>query len=90
MGVVTVTRIVLACDGCGTTFGGPVGLLNPMEARAAAYAEGWRFPNRLGRHGELVSATSDVCPGCIDDWEPRERAPRQREATYDELREWTP
>jgi hypothetical protein len=90
MGVVTVTRIVLECDGCGATFGGPIGQANPMEARAAAYAEGWRFPNRVGRDGGLVSSTNDACPACSPTWEPRERGSHQREATYAELREWTP
>lgn len=92
MGVVQVTRIVLECDGdgCGATFGGPVGMLNPMEARAAAWAAGWRFPNRLGRSGEPIAVTSDACPVCAPDWKPRERGSTQRDATFEELRGWTP
>jgi hypothetical protein len=89
MGVVQVSRIVLECDGCGETFGGPIGLMNPMEARAAAYAHGWRFPNRINRHGELISSTNDACPACATTWQPKERGAHQREATYAELREWT-
>lgn len=91
MGVVTVTRIVLECDGCGAIFGAPIGLaLNPMEARATAFAEGWRFPNRINGEGELLTTTNDVCPVCAPDWKPQMNAPRQREATQQEVKEWTP
>jgi hypothetical protein len=92
MGVVTVTRIVLECDGdgCDATFGEPLGALNGMELRAAAYAAGWRFPNRLGKNGEVVTSTSDACPACAPRWKAREVGPGQRAATYAELRAWTP
>lgn len=90
MGVVTVTRIVLECDGCRAVFGSPVGLaLNPVEARATAFADGWRFPNRVNHDGEQITSTNDVCPACAPDWKPRMHAPSQRQATPQEVKEWT-
>lgn len=91
MGVVTVTRIVLECDGCKAIFGGPIGVaINSTELRGSAFGEGWRFPSRVNAEGDPVSGTNDVCPACAPDWTPRKTAPQQRPATPQEVKEWTP
>ena len=66
----TVTRYFVSCHGCGaqTEDGGHD---TPFEARAAAYAAGWRYPARVRTNGERSKETDDVCPKCIDAWKPR-------------------
>ncbi|MFC9973623.1 hypothetical protein ACFVH6_22280 [Spirillospora sp. NPDC127200] len=89
MGIVQVIRVVLECDGCQTVFGAPYGCVNAMEARGAAYAEGWRFPSLINRdNGKPMSASSDVCPTCVPGWEPKHRRVLQRRATEDQMRQW--
>jgi hypothetical protein len=89
MATVQIIRNVLECDGCKAIFAAPMGHISPMEARAAAYADGWRFPNLVNKHGETTNQTSDACPECIPTWEPRERTTRQRQATQAEVRRWS-
>jgi hypothetical protein len=89
MSVVQVIRVVLECEGCKAILGTPLGFPNTTEARAAAYNDGWRFPNRVNEQGETVAkTTNDVCPECIPGWEPRQKQPAQRNATPTELMEW--
>jgi hypothetical protein len=43
-----------------------------IEARAAAYAEGWRFPPKLlGDRSQSPTQVSDVCPDCTEDFVPQ-------------------
>lgn len=44
MGTVQIITYAIECDGCNNVFGTPHGLPSSMDVRAAAYAEGWRFP----------------------------------------------
>lgn len=61
-----VVRQHLECDRCGALLGNEgVGYESPMDARAAAYAAGWRFPNRVGKSGNKLKITSDLCPACV-------------------------
>lgn len=89
MATVQIVRNVLECDGCKAIFGTPSGYASPMEARAEAYAAGWRFPNQVNKYGDTVRTTSDVCPNCIQNWTPQERTSRQRVATQAEVRKWS-
>jgi hypothetical protein len=77
-----VSRYILGCDGCGAERPEES---TSMEARAAAYADGWRFPSKVTAHGTQSSNTSDVCPKCLPDWEPRPSrrrgGPKPREAS---------
>lgn len=64
----------VTCDGSHEE---PVQFLDPtfssaIEARAAAYAVGWRFPpKRLGDHSDSPTQVSDVCPDCTGDFDPQ-------------------
>lgn len=78
MGTVVVTRNMVGCDGCGAVYGLPEGYGSPMEARAAAYADGWRYPNQVTKTGAAIKAVSDVCPACVDGWVPALRGARLR------------
>ena len=61
----TITRYVLRCDGgCGTERGSNGEYANAMEARAAAYGEGWRFPSKMRADGKPSARTRDLCPKC--------------------------
>lgn len=43
-----------------------------IEARAAAYGIGWRFPPKLlGDGSQSPTQVSDVCPECVGDFEPQ-------------------
>lgn len=64
------TRWILVCDGCEEEHGAPTGHLTALEMRAAAYADGWRFPARVKANGDPSKQTNDVCPKCIDGWTP--------------------
>lgn len=64
----------LVCDGCQTTFGNDVYYASVIEARAAAYAAGWRFPERIRASGGESKTVNDVCPKCEPGWE-RQPAP---------------
>lgn len=67
----TVTRYEMKCDGCNVVFGENGEFRTAIEARAAAYAAGWRFPpkERIGGRGPSQKQISDVCPKCAPDWE---------------------
>jgi len=73
------------CDGCQVLFGGPHGYSSPMEVRAAAYQEGWRFPSHVSATGKPGSTTSDVCPECVPGWVAQKRESRARAINRDEL-----
>lgn len=68
----TMQAVYLCCDGCKTELGVDGRFRSALEARAAGYAEGWRFPPALRKNGALSLNTHDVCPACIPGWEPRE------------------
>lgn len=79
MSTLAMTRYLLECDGCQTTMGTESGgLRSALEARAAAYSEGWRFPPQLRADGTLGVNASDVCPKCIDGWTPERRSTGSR------------
>jgi hypothetical protein len=65
------TFYTVTCDGNHAT---PVVFLDAtfssaIEARAAAYAEGWRFPPKLlGDDSPSPTQVSDVCPDCGPDF----------------------
>lgn len=63
-----VQRPTIGCDGCGRVYGDGMTFENAMSARAAAYTDGWRFPNRVNEQGRTVTLTNDVCPSCQGDW----------------------
>jgi hypothetical protein len=58
-------RYVITCDGCGMTRGADGEFASSMEARAAVYSEGWRFPPKIRKDGNLAAVASDVCPTCL-------------------------
>lgn len=78
MGSLTIVRYLIECDGCQAKFGTREGFENLMEARAAAYAEGWRFPAQVGAKGQTIATFSDACPACVPEWKPQPRSSRQR------------
>jgi hypothetical protein len=64
--------VYLVCDGCAAECGPDGRFRSAIEARAGAYADGWRFPAALTARGAQGSRTHDVCPACVPDWRPRE------------------
>jgi len=78
---------VISCDGCETIFGAPNGFVSSMDARAAAYGEGWRFPNQITKTGAPGRTTSDVCPECMPTWTPKKQGSRARHLSMDEVRQ---
>lgn len=76
---------LLECDGCAALFGAPNGYGSPMDARAAAYQKGWRFPNQVTSKGNAANTTSDVCPSCVAGWKPQLTGSRARAISRDEL-----
>lgn len=72
MSSLTFTRYLIECDGCGAVFGSREGFESQTEARAAAYATGWRFPHVLTAKGVASNQTSDACGKCAPDWKPRQ------------------
>lgn len=68
------TFYTVTCDGKHAS---PVRFLDPtfsssIEARAAAYGTGWRFPPKLlGDGTQSPTQVSDVCPDCVGDFEPQ-------------------
>lgn len=64
-------RTFLVCAGCKAEHGPPAGHSSAVEARAAAYADGWRFLPRVRASGAVSMETDDVCPYCIEGWTPR-------------------
>jgi hypothetical protein len=65
----TITLYFITCHGCGSRT--DHGHDSPFEARAAAYAAGWRFPARVRTNRALSKETDDVCPKCAESWTPR-------------------
>lgn len=65
MAIATIRRVVMRCDGCGSTLGD---FPSATEARAAAYSQGWRFPARVDRRGQPMVSSSDACPECLPAW----------------------
>jgi hypothetical protein len=63
----TITRYILICDGCGKELEEAA---SSVEARAAAWSQGWRMPPRVKLNGHLASRSDDVCPHCLPDWKP--------------------
>jgi hypothetical protein len=64
----TISYHQLVCDGCKTVFGEGVYYSSTIESRAAAYNEGWRFPERCKVAGGLSKTVNDVCPKCAEGW----------------------
>ena len=68
------TRVInfhtLICDGCEKTFGTTT-QYSIIEARAAAYGAGWRFPERVRATVGESKTVNDVCPSCAPDWKPQ-------------------
>lgn len=88
MGTVQIITYAIECDGCNNVFGAPHGLPSSMDVRAAAYAEGWRFPALTGKNDESRQISSDVCPTCLPSWVAQEKRIPQRRATDAEVRAW--
>lgn len=64
MSSVPMNRMLIRCDSCEVMSSGE----HPtaMEARAAAYVQGWRFPPRIGINGKSSpNRTDDLCPSCV-------------------------
>lgn len=70
----TVSFHTLVCDGCGAQFGMDTLYASTIEARAAAYAAGRRFPERYRARGGESKTVNDVCPTCEPGWQ-RQPAP---------------
>lgn len=96
MSSITLIRYLIDCDGCQAIFGDHEGFDSLTEARAAAYGQGWRFPNQLKANGQAATHTSDVCGECAPDWKPHasgEKRNFQRmlsRAEVDQLRQRDP
>lgn len=67
----TISLHTLVCDGCSSQFGTEIRYASAIEARAAAYADGWRFPERVRKTRGESKSVSDVCPNCVDGWQPQ-------------------
>ena len=82
----TLTKCFVRCDSCGTATDDG-GHENHFQARAAAYASGWRFPSRKKADGAPSKETNDVCPKRLDGWDPpaaTDRWANRRRAGRDE------
>lgn len=75
MGTKQITRVVLVCDGCGTTVGRSGG--SAVEAREAGREAGWSFPPKTRGNGADGARVNDVCPVCVTTWKPRPSMPRR-------------
>ncbi|WP_042170146.1 hypothetical protein [Streptomyces sp. NBRC 110035] len=70
MATMHVNSLILICDGCEKPLKDGETFQSAMEARGAAYGEGWRFPPKLSkRTGTPTKNCSDVCPDCQPGWE---------------------
>lgn len=76
----TISYHTLVCDGCDVPFGRDVHYASVIEARAAAYGEGWRFPQRRRANGAESTTVNDVCPTCVPGW--RERPAQNNWASH--------
>lgn len=61
----------LECDGCKQRFGADAHYDSAVEVRGVAYTQGWRFPPKVTMNGGRSSNSSDVCPKCVQGWEPQ-------------------
>lgn len=61
----TVTAYVFYCDDCKQEWGADRQYQTAIEARAAAYGAGWRFPPRLTSKSAPSNQVEDVCPECL-------------------------
>lgn len=73
MSALQVSTVVIECDGCGLRYGIGDALRSAMEARAAAYGNGWRYPPMVDFKGNPGAMTNDVCPTCITEWTPKRK-----------------
>lgn len=66
----TIAYHTLICDGpCKQQFGHDTYYPSVVEARAEAYAKGWRFPpKRLTSGNDSPTSVSDVCPDCVGEF----------------------
>lgn len=72
MAAMAIHSMILRCDGCGEALLDGTPFPSAMDARGAAYCEGWRFPQQLSkRTGAPVTSCSDVCPKCLPGWTPQ-------------------
>lgn len=79
-----INTVVLQCDGCGSQLLNGQPFPSTTEARAAAYGQGWRFPNQISqRTGQPVQTASDACPNCLTNWAPQTNEPRPRYQRHD-------
>lgn len=69
MTAVRIIRVAIECNNCKQTFGETDRFPSAMEARSAAYAHGWRFPQRLPRSTKPNAHTDDICPDCYPTWQ---------------------
>lgn len=60
----------LVCDGCGAVFGREPGFGSTIEARAAAYSAGWRFPEKVRVSSGPSRTVNDVCQECVPTFQP--------------------
>jgi hypothetical protein len=65
----TISFHTLVCDGCQAQFGADVQYASVIEARAAAYGAGWRFPERVKATRGESKTVNDVCPTCAPGWQ---------------------
>lgn len=65
----TISYHQLVCDGCQTVFGEGVYFASGIECRAAAYGQGWRFPERYKKTSGEARTVNDICPRCEPTWE---------------------
>lgn len=70
MAALHINSVVLQCDGCATKLNDGEVFRSPLEARAAAYAAGWRYPAMLSKTGKPLQRASDACPTCLPGWIP--------------------
>lgn len=71
MGGRVETRFILVCDVCGIELGTEGEYSTAVEARAAAFGLGWKFPAKKRRNGTPMtgntpSTSMDVCGGCAE------------------------
>lgn len=88
MTTLTIVRHLLECDGCGTIFGNRNGYDSQMEARAMAFAAGWRFPNQVTVKETASSHVSDVCPQCAPAWKAQSRNEKRTHQRMLAVAEW--
>ncbi|MEU9558008.1 hypothetical protein [Streptomyces fumanus] len=68
MATLSISSVILHCDGCNKPLNDGETFRSSTEARAAAYAAGWRFPPMATKTGKLSAQGSDACPECLPNW----------------------